>query len=201
MDHRDVNRRGFLAAGAAAAAAAAGGAESAAAWVIEGSEPWAPYQANAPQPIQATGYVFFTPREAAVVEAATERPIPGGEVGPGAKACGVTLFIDHQLAGAYGRAQSWYMQGPWAKGADRQGFQSRYAPADMYRAAIKGIEAHVAVTQNGKRFETLPAQAQHALLSEMKAGKLRLGVCPRNGWLAEGGVPIEEARGARTLIG
>ena len=173
MDRHGVNRRGLLGAGAAAAATA-GGTKPAAARVIEGGEPWAPHQADAPQPIQAADYVFFTPREAAVVEAATERLIPGDDVGPGAKACGVTLFIDHQLAGAYGRAQSWYMQGPWAKGADTQGFQSRYAPADMYRAAIKGIEAHVAATQNGRGFETLPAAAQDALLSDMEAGKLTL---------------------------
>ncbi|RUX76903.1 gluconate 2-dehydrogenase subunit 3 family protein [Mesorhizobium sp. M7A.F.Ca.US.006.04.2.1] len=44
------------------------------------------------------------PEEAAFVEAATERLIPEDDLGPGAKACGVPLFIDHQLAGAYGHA-------------------------------------------------------------------------------------------------
>jgi gluconate 2-dehydrogenase gamma chain len=120
--------------------------------------------------------VFFTQAEVAFVEAATERLIPADELGPGAKACNVPLFIDHQLAGAYGRAQTWYMQGPWKKGGETQGFQSRLAPADMYRAAIKAIDADVAMKQPDKKFADLPSDAQDELLSEMENGKF-----PRSG--------------------
>ncbi len=119
-------------------------------------------------------YVFFTPDEAAFVEAATERLIPADDLGPGAKACDVPLFIDHQLAGAYGRGQSWYMQGPWKKGEKTQGYQSRLGPADMYRLAIKAIDAHVGAKQSGKKFSELSGDAQDQILTDMENGKLAL---------------------------
>src|SRR6185437_4232375 len=109
-----------------------------------GQEPWSPHETDAPHPPKSANFLFFTPDEAAFVEAATERLIPADELGPGAKACDVPLFIDHQLDGPYGRAQTWYMQGPWKKGEKTQGFQSRLAPAAMYRTAIKAINGHVA---------------------------------------------------------
>jgi gluconate 2-dehydrogenase gamma chain len=142
---------------------------------IKGGEPWLPHQADAPRPLEAPAYVFFTPEEADFVEAITERLIPEDDLGPGAKKCGVPFFIDHQLAGAYGRASSWYMQGPWSKGEDTQGFQSRLAPAGFYRAAIKAIEDHCASTQGGKRFAELSPDAQDAIVSDLEKGKLDLG--------------------------
>ena len=136
-----VNRRGFLAASASLAAGVPLAAEPTSAREIHGAEPWAPRQADVPHPNTAPNLVFFTPEEAAFIDAASERLIPADALGPGAKDCGVTLFIDHQLAGAFGRAQSWYMQGPWLKGAKTQGFQSRFAPAELYRAGIRFIES------------------------------------------------------------
>jgi gluconate 2-dehydrogenase gamma chain len=174
MDDHGLSRRRFLISGASVGAAAALPAAPAQAVEIRGREPWVPHQADVPHPLQATGYVFFTHEEIAFVEAATERLIPADELGPGAKACNVPLFIDHQLAGAYGRAQTWYMQGPWKKGEKTQGFQSRFAPADMYRAAIKAIDAHVAKQQQNKKFADLPGDAQDKLLSEMEKGKVEL---------------------------
>jgi len=169
------SRRNFLTAGASAAAVAvAGSTTEARAREIKGGEPWMPHQADAPDPLISTTYVYFTQAEAAFVEAATERLIPHDELGPGAKDCNVPLFIDHQLAGPYGRGGSWYMQGPWAKGEKTQGFQSRLAPADLYRAAIKGIEAHVSKAKGGKHFADLSPNDQDALLSELEKGKVKL---------------------------
>jgi gluconate 2-dehydrogenase gamma chain len=85
----------------------------------------------------------------------------------------VTLFIDHQLAGAFGRAEGWYMSGPWENGQDTQGFQSRLTPAALYRAAIKAIDAHVG-SSSGKRFADLTAEQQDALLKDIEGGKLEL---------------------------
>src|SRR5437660_651170 len=55
--------------------------------------------------------------EMAFVDAAVARIIPNDDLGPGAKEAGVGLFIDRQLAGPYGRGETWYMQGPWREGA------------------------------------------------------------------------------------
>jgi len=163
------NRRTFLA-----------GASSVVVWggptqarEIKGERPWVPQQADLPNPNPSSDYLYFTPEEVAFVDAATERLIPEDELGPGARACGVTLFIDHQLAGAFGRAEGWYMSGPWEKGQDTQGFQSRLTPAALYRTAIKAIDAHVG-SSSGKRFADLAAEQQDALLKDIEGGKLQL---------------------------
>jgi gluconate 2-dehydrogenase gamma chain len=172
MADTGFNRRRFLLAGASATSLAV--TKPVQAREISGTEPSPAHQADVPQPLKSPNLLFFTSDEAAFVESATERLIPADELGPGAKACDVPLFIDHQLDGPYGRGQSWYMQGPWKKGEKTQGFQSRLGPADMYRLAIKAINAHVASQQAGKKFSDLPVDAQDSLLSDMETGKLKL---------------------------
>jgi gluconate 2-dehydrogenase gamma chain len=171
------SRREILSVGVSVTAVSVAlGSRAAVARQIEGGvdDPWLPHQADAPVPLEDPGYAFFTPAEVAFVEAATERLIPEDDLGPGAKACGVALFIDHQLAGAYGRAGSWYMQGPWAKGEETQGFQSRMTPSDLYRAAIKAVDENSMSSQGGKLFAELSAEAQDAMLSNLEGGKLDL---------------------------
>ena len=176
MDGNRMKRRNLLTAGTSIAVVASAGAVLPAdAAVIPGGTSQGLHAADLPQPAEGAGYVYFTPEEAAFVEAATERLIPADDLGPGAKACGVARFIDHQLAGAYGRAQGWYMQGPWAKGTDTQGFQSRMDPAGLYRAAIKAIADHVGSARHGQAFGDLAPDEQDRLLTDLEAGKLDLG--------------------------
>ncbi|MGH6982153.1 MAG: gluconate 2-dehydrogenase subunit 3 family protein [Stellaceae bacterium] len=165
-------RRALLTSTALAAVAAA--LPVARAETISGKEPWAPHEADRPEPIHSSDYVFFTPAEVAFVAAATERILPKDDLGPGARELNVPLFIDHQLAGAYGRADAWYMQGPWPKGADTQGFQSRMAPAPLYRAAIAAIDAHAKSEMGGKSFAALTVEQQDELLKQMEGGSLKL---------------------------
>lgn len=189
MRENRLHRRSFLTAGAAIGAAAVGSVEPATARTFHGKVPWAPHQADAPEPLTSSNFLYFTPAEARFIDAATERLIPRDELGPGANEVGVTLFIDHQLAGPYGRGARWYMQGPWAKGAPTQGFQSRMAPAEMYRAAIKAIDAHVAAAttqpHNGgaktpgdssaaMAFAALSADQQDKLLKSIEGGSVQL---------------------------
>src|SRR5207253_6427209 len=62
-------------------------------------------------------YTFLTAPEAAFIEAAVDRLIPADDLTPGGTDCGVAVFIDRQLAGAWGSGDRMYMQGPWAKDA------------------------------------------------------------------------------------
>ena len=175
MTDKGLKRRSLLTAGTTAVvAASAVAAVPTQAMEIHGKEPWQPHQADLPQPVQGPDYLFFTRQEAAFVEAASERLIPADDLGPGARDCGVALFIDHQLAGPYGRAQGWYMQGPWDKGTDTQGFQSRLNPAGLYRAAIRAIEAKVGSAHQGKPFAGLAPTDQDQVLTDLEAGKLDL---------------------------
>jgi gluconate 2-dehydrogenase gamma chain len=178
MAMKKIVRRSFLTSGAAVGAAVvSSAADPGLARTYSGQVPWAPHQADQPEPLQSPDFVFFTSAERRFVEAATERLIPHDDLGPGAREAGVPIFIDHQLAGPFGRGARWYMQGPWAKGEPTQGYQSRMAPADMYRAAIKAIDAHVAAqsgSASAKAFADLAPDDQDKLLGRMEEGKLEL---------------------------
>src|SRR6185437_8087553 len=125
------SRRDLLSTGAVLGSTLALGAGDARANSYSGEVPWAPSTSNAPEPITPGALQFFTPEEAAFIDAAVARIIPADELGPGAKEAGVTVFLDRQLAGAYGRADTWYMRGPWKDGEKTQGYQSRLTPAHL----------------------------------------------------------------------
>lgn len=167
---RRLSRRKFAATLLGALPAASSAA------TMHGEMPWKG-GASAPRPEAEPGrkYIFFTAAEAAFVEAAVARIIPKDELGPGAIEAGVPEFIDRQLAGDFGKATRWYMQGPWPKGEDTQGYQSRLTPAGLYRAAIKAIEDAVGRQFNGKSFARLAAKDQDAILSKLENGKINLG--------------------------
>jgi gluconate 2-dehydrogenase gamma chain len=122
----------------------------------------------------APGGHFFNAGERDFVEAAIARLIPADDLGPGAKEAGVGDFIDSQLAGPYGAARTWYMQGPWSAGTPEQGWQSKLGPAQMYRAAIAATEAHCAGQYGGRRFAQLDAATQDKLLHDLEKGDIQL---------------------------
>ncbi len=140
----------------------------------------APVSANPPKaatlPLEPEPHrlVFFDPGEAAFIDAAVARLIPADALGPGAVEAGVTMFIDHQLAGPFGRAADWYMQGPWAHGTKEQGYQRRRTPAEVYRAAIVAIDNNTRKSP-GKVFAALAGAEQDDLLHALEDGKLDLG--------------------------
>ncbi|HEX7689521.1 MAG TPA: gluconate 2-dehydrogenase subunit 3 family protein [Burkholderiaceae bacterium] len=174
MDDKRLSRRGFLTAGAAIGGLPAASATAA---LLGGDDPpWQEGRANAPRAVDpdAASWAFFTAAEGAFVTAATSRLIPADELGPGAVEAGVPLFIDRQLAGAYGRAERWYMQGPWAPGLPTQGYQTRLTPAGLYRAAIKAVDAAVGREQSGTRFAALAPDAQDDVLRRLEKGELAL---------------------------
>jgi gluconate 2-dehydrogenase gamma chain len=117
---------------------------------------------------------FLTAPETSFVEAAVARLIPADDLGPGAKEAGVAQFIDRQLAGPYGRAETWYMQGPWHKGEKEQGYQLKLTPAQLYRAAIADVDAHTHAHYGGKTFAELGAKAQDEVLHALEDKKIEL---------------------------
>lgn len=128
-------------------------------------------------------YVFFSPAEAAFVDAATSRLIPADDLGPGAHEANVLGFLDLQLAGAYGRAERWYMKGPWPTGTDQQGFQNRLTPAGIYRAAIADIDKHCH-DHYGKVFAALPHAQQDHVLKGLEANTVKLQHSPADTFFA-----------------
>src|SRR5689334_23377651 len=116
---RRVSRRSLLASVAAMAVLAA----SAEGKSLSGSVPWSPFAGEPPRPVNPLGWYFFTPGEAATVEAIVDRFIPGDDLSPGGKDCGCAIYIDRQLAGSFGQASRLYMQGPFMPGLPTQGYQ------------------------------------------------------------------------------
>ena len=120
---------------------------------------------------------FFAPGEMDFIQAATARLIPTDALGPGADKAGIPAFLDLQLAGPYGRAERWYMQGPWPSGIDGQGYQLRFTPAQVYRQAIAGIDKHCRAHYQ-KPFTGLTSDQQDQVLHALEDGKVDLGDVP-----------------------
>ena len=82
-------------------------------------------QTNSLQPESgdAQGFSYFTAPEIAFLNAAVSRLVPADSLGLGAREAGGVFFIDQQMASPYGRAERWYMQGPWKEGTKEQGYR------------------------------------------------------------------------------
>jgi gluconate 2-dehydrogenase gamma chain len=116
---------------------------------------------------------FLTPSEFEFLEAALARLIPADELGPGAKEAGVAVFIDRQLAGAFGTAARGYRLGPWLEGTPQQGDQSPLTPREAYRAAICEIDGYCH-EHYGERFAELTASDQDEVLRGLDEGRIAL---------------------------
>ena len=132
-------------------------------------------------PIQnpgAPGPAYLSSTERAFIDAAIARLIPNDNLGPGAKEAGVGDFIDRQLGGPYGRAQTWYMQGPWREGTEQQGYQLKLTPAELYRAAIADVDEYCKRQFGGKTFAELDGATQEKVLHGMEKGDVELARVP-----------------------
>jgi gluconate 2-dehydrogenase gamma chain len=138
----------------------------------------------APRPVATQNFSYFTVLEIALIDAAVSRLIPADELGPGAKEAGVTFFIDQQIAGSFGRAETWYMQGPWKEGTPEQGYQLKLTPAQLYRVAIQSIDDYCKLTFNKKTFAVLGASDQDKVLHGLEKGEIELAGAPAKEFFA-----------------
>ena len=172
MDEPRISRRRLLTSGVIASVV-----PIASAAVISRSVPWEEGAGDAPKAAlspTATTIGFFTPAELSFVNAAVARLIPKDDLGPGAIEAGVPGFIDSQLAGEYGQAGRWYMQGPWAAGELTQGYQTRMTPAALYRAAIREIDDATGKAHSGAAFAQLSPPQQDDWLQRLEKGDVAL---------------------------
>ena len=140
--------------------------------VISGKLPWEP---TPPPPALAAGdaWQFFTAAEAAMMESVADLIIPPDPQTPGGREAGCAVFLDRQLAGAYGRAEGLYDRGPFRKGTEQQGPQDAAGPAERYRKAMAAIEQHCR-EHHGKGWSELTATDQEAMLHGLESGALAL---------------------------
>lgn len=117
---------------------------------------------------------YLAESEWAFVMAAVARLIPSEGDGPGALEARVPVFIDRQLAGAFGQAASLYMEGPFVPDADPEfGYQSPLTPAEIYRQAIPAFDSWCTETY-GASFVDLDASRQDAALTALEKGEAKL---------------------------
>lgn len=140
--------------------------------------PWSPGVADIPYHGRETD-VFLTMGERAFVDAVTARLIPSDDDGPGAREADVVTFIDRQLAGFYGQAQRWYMQGPWPEDVlPTQGYQTEYPPAELYRVSIAAIDDWCRDNRDGRRFAGLSEDEQDEVLTGIEEEEIEIEGVP-----------------------
>ena len=126
----------------------------------------------------ADTFRFFTPLEAAVVVALVDTLIPKDDVGPGGVEVGVPIFIDRELAGAYGRGARMYLDGPFGQGTPQQGYQLPLPPADLYRIGIADLNDWCVKTRGGKTFDQLSLADRAIALKAVEAGQAEFAQIP-----------------------
>ena len=119
------------------------------------------------------GYAFLTSPEVQTLTAIVDRLIPADDTGPGGNDVGVVTYIDRQLAGRFGAAAEWYMQGPWVPGTPSQGWQLALTPAKIYRNGLLALDRWCQGAK-GKPFAQLSAADQDGVLKDLEANKIDL---------------------------
>jgi gluconate 2-dehydrogenase gamma chain len=148
-------------------------ARPAGARVISGAVPWSPNQVYPPTSALPGGWLFFTPEEAAVVEAIADRIIPADDLGPGGKDAGCAVFIDRQLVGPYGTSEWLYMQAPFATNAPANfGPQSPVTPTQRYREGLAALAAYTKQAFGGKLFHQLDPADQDRVLTGLEKNEV-----------------------------
>jgi gluconate 2-dehydrogenase gamma chain len=163
MTHRGFGRRDFLKTAVAGGAAAAATATTIPA-------PSAQAQQAAVESA-AEGYEFMNLDEAAFVEALVDHMVPADELTPKGTEIGINIYIDRALAGAWGKGERLYMQGPWKVGVPSQGYQLPLTPAQLYRAGIAATNAYCRHTY-GKTFDRLDEKQREEVLIGLSTGKV-----------------------------
>lgn len=122
-------------------------------------------------PSRVSGYLSLGPQEAACVEALVNLMCPADSLTPNGVDCGLHVFIDRQLAGAWGRGDQLYRQGPWRPGKPQHGYQSPLTPEEHFKAGLAMLRRE-AEQRTGKAIDQLDAPRLDALLQDAAAGRM-----------------------------
>jgi gluconate 2-dehydrogenase gamma chain len=164
MVDETIPRRSFLKGAVAGTAALAAPASAAA------QTPAAPAAVPAAASPDAEPLLTLTATEHAFIVAAADTLIPADELSPSGSECGVAVFIDRQLAGAYGMGARLYRQGPFPKAKPELGYQLSLNPREFFRAGIAAANAWTRDTY-GRDFDRLLGTDREAALKAMEDNK------------------------------
>lgn len=118
---------------------------------------------------EAKTWLTLTRPEAAFIEAAVDTLIPADDLTPSGSDCGLAIFIDRQLAGAYGNGARLYRQGPFLQGKPQHGYQLSLTPREFFAAGIKAANEWSNATY-GKNFDRLNENQRIEAMQALEAG-------------------------------
>jgi len=133
-----IPRRKFLLGAGLAGTAVATGLTQPAAADPAAQTPPATASTAAPQ---AEPLLILNETEHAFIVAAVDTLIPADELSPSGSDCGCAVYIDRQLASAWGGGAKTYRAGPYFKGKPEQGYQLALTPAEFFAAGIAAANA------------------------------------------------------------
>ena len=129
----------------------------------------------------APGYQSLGLEESAATEALVEHMWPADQFGASGVELGIATFIDRQLAGAFGRGDRLYAQGPFRKGKAQHGYQLPLTPEAWYKAGVAALNAYCG-RAHGKAFDRLAAPEREAVLQAVSTGKANVPAFDLSAW-------------------
>src|SRR5271163_1959632 len=173
MSDEALPRRKFLVGAGLAGASLAGTAVATGLTQSAAADPQTPATAAAaasPRPQQPEPLLLLNETEHAFVVAAVDTLIPADELSPSGSDCGCAVYIDRQLASAWGGGAKMYRAGPFFKGKPEQGYQLPLTPAEFFVAGIAAANEWSRKTY-GRDFDRLAPDKRIEALKQMQEGK------------------------------
>ena len=169
MTKQEFDRRDFLKGAVVGGAAAASATAAIVPAETAQAQPSPP--AAGPTTPEAAGYEFLNLDEAAFIEVLVDHMVPADALTPKGTDLGINIYIDRALAGAWGKGERLYMQGPWKQGTPSQGYQLPPTPAQLYRAGIAATNAHCRKVY-GKSFDRIEETQREEVLLGLSTAKI-----------------------------
>jgi gluconate 2-dehydrogenase gamma chain len=120
-------------------------------------------------PAESRGWLTLNMDEVAFLSAVADSMIPADELSPSGTDCGVPVFIDRQLASAWGAGAKMYRAGPFHEGVPEQGYQLSLTPREFFAVGILAANDWTRRTY-GKEFDRLEPAERIAALKSMEQG-------------------------------
>ncbi|HEY1150594.1 MAG TPA: gluconate 2-dehydrogenase subunit 3 family protein [Pseudoduganella sp.] len=126
-----------------------------------------PSPATLPPP---AGYQSLGLEEAALVEQLVNVMCPADSLTPSGVDCGLAVYIDRQLAGAFGQGAGRYLAGPWTPAPPQAGPQWPGTPEQHFKAGLRAV-SELSLQRHGQPFDLLAPALAEQLLQEIQAGR------------------------------
>lgn len=130
------------------------------------------------------GYQSLSLEESAITEALVEHMWPADDLGPSGVEIGIATFIDRQLAGAFGRGDRLYSQGPFRQGKPQHGYQLPLTPEQWFKLGIAALNSY-SQKLHGKTYDRLATADREGVLLAVAGGEANLPELNLASWFNE----------------